>query len=178
MKNTKPWMRYVDDGVEQPGSTDTVDEAVAETDNDTQDDAAIDDAGVQDEEPAVWDAQAALKKIRKVNAENKRLRERTHAAEEKAKTVEETSSLLKARDAENLRLRVALEMNLPEKLAMRLQGETREELLQDAQELMELYETPRPGGGKPRNRVGEGHAQPPSTASKVDLDALAASFRN
>lgn len=180
MKIKKPWIAFIEAGEETAGAaSETLEGSTSEeeTTDEPAEEANNEESEEQEEEPQTWDAQAALKKIRKINAENKRLRERTHAAEEKAKTAEETNTLLKNTEAENLRLRIALEMNLPEKFAMRLQGETREELLQDAQELIELYDTPRPGGGKPRNRIGEGHQTHLETSSEVDLDKLAQSFR-
>lgn len=62
---------------------------------------------------------------------------------------------------ENLQLRVALELGIPAKLATRLRGATREELIEDAAELMDTVAPRReePKSQQPRPRL-KGGAQP------------------
>lgn len=62
---------------------------------------------------------------------------------------------------ENLQLRVALELGIPEKLATRLRGTTREELIEDAADLMDTVAPRReePRSQQPRPRL-KGGSQP------------------
>lgn len=107
-----------------------------------------------------FDANRALAKIRKLNSENRNLRAREKAATAKAEAAEESQKKVGALEAENLRLRVGARHGLPEELIDRLQGETEEEILTDAEKLLALISPksgpsnrPQPklrGGGAPR----------------------------
>lgn len=97
----------------------------------------IDETPTEENESA-WDPERARAKIRKLNSENKALREREAQAREQAATVPELQQQTQTLGSENLRLRVGYELGLPFNLATRLQGSTREELLADAESLVEL----------------------------------------
>jgi hypothetical protein len=103
-----------------------------------------------DPEPA-WDPERAKEKIRKINSENKALRERATKAEEKAASVDDLQQQTSALGSENLRLKVGYELGLPLNLVNRLQGSTREELVADAEALVELVSPakPAPTPGRP-----------------------------
>ena len=138
---------------------------------DTETDETEDEAG--------FDAEKAREKIRKINSEARKLRERTKAAEEKAKGSEEKDSRLTALEAENLRLRVGVKHGLPEALIKRLSGGTEEEILKDAEELMELFGSKKPPTNRPKESL-RGGTDPTESADELgDLDKFAEKmFRN
>ena len=75
-----------------------------------------------------YDPQRARKLIDKLRDENAELK----------KQKDTTDDPEKARlEVENLQLKVALELGIPAKLATRLRGTTREELIEDAADLMD-----------------------------------------
>lgn len=71
---------------------------------------------------------------------------------------------------ENLQLRVALELGIPEKLASRLQGSTREELLEDAADLLDIIaprkEEPKSQQPRPRLKGGAKPEEEPELSAK------------
>lgn len=126
-----------------------------------------------------FDSDKAREKIRKINSENKNLRKRATDAEAKAKDSGEKDSRLTALEAENLRLRVGVKHGLPEALIKRLSGTTEEEILQDAEELMELFGSKKPPTNRPKESL-RGGTDPTETADELgDLDKFAEGvFRN
>lgn len=131
------------------------------------------------EDEAGFDAEKAREKIRKINSEARKLRERTKAAEEKAKGSEEKDSRLTALEAENLRLRVGVKHGLPEALIKRLSGTSEEEILKDAEELMELFGSKKPPTNRPKENL-RGGTDPTENAEDIgDLDKFSEKiFRN
>lgn len=127
------------------------------------------------DEEEVFDADKAREKLRKVNSEAKQLRERTKAAEEKAKDAEGKDTRITALEAENLRLRVGVKHGLPEALIKRLTGTTEEEILNDAEELMDLFGSKKPPTNRPKENL-RGGGDPTSEPEERDLDKLAKSF--
>lgn len=146
-------------------------EEVEAPEADTEPDETEDDEG--------FDAEKAREKIRKINSEARKLRERTKAAEEKAKGAEEKDSRLTALEAENLRLRVGVKHGLPEALIKRLSGATEEEILKDAEELMELFGSKKPPTNRPKENL-RGGTDPTENAEDIgDLDKFSEKiFRN
>lgn len=67
-----------------------------------------------------------------------RLRRERNSAREAAKTAKSSPELTKLQ-AENLRLRVAMKAGLDDDLADRLKGNTEDELLEDAQKLLDRF---------------------------------------
>jgi hypothetical protein len=119
-----------------------------------------------------FDPEKAREKIRKINSENRTLRERAKKAETKAQEAEGKGEQLTKLEAENMRLRIAVKHGLPESLVKRLSGTTEEEILQDAEELMELV-----GGRKPPTQQSKEKLRTPgsqtSSAGEIDYDKLA-----
>ena len=118
------------------------------------------------ERDEAWDPERARRKIGKVNSENKALRERAAKAEQKAAGVDELTQENGGLKATVLQLEVGYELGLPLAIAKRLQGSTREEMLADAETLVELVApakkpaTRRPaealrGGGAPSEEPEE-----------------------
>lgn len=173
----KPWIRFVaPEGVEDGGGN------VQETpdvEEQSTDDAAADDTGDEtddEEDTSEWDSDRAMAKIRKINAENKRLRDRAKTAESEAeKSQKELASENESLKSRLLRLEVASELGLPASIAGRLQGGTRDEIVADAEELLKLIGPKRPGSQKPGNPFGEGHARD-SGQGTVDYEDLVSSI--
>lgn len=97
-----------------------------------------------EQEQQTWDPERAKEKIRKINSENRTLRERATEAEKKAETVPDLEQQNSTLGSENLRLKVGYELGLPYNLAVRLQGSTREEMVADAESLVSLVTANKP----------------------------------
>ena len=102
------------------------------------------------EDDGAWDSERALAKIRKANAEAKRLRERVKEAEAKADTAVSLETQLAEAKAERdkavaeaMRTKVAHAYGLPPEIASRLQGDSQEELQADAEKLLGIMEAGR-----------------------------------
>lgn len=144
--------------------------ATEPTDTDT------DSAPAEDPEPeSPWDPERAKAKIRKINAENKQLRERATQAEAKAAPVDDLQQQNATLGVENLRLKVGYELGLPINLAVRLQGATREEMVADAETLVDLI-SPKaaPAATRPVEALKPGAS--PSDTPAAQQDAYPADF--
>ena len=147
--------------------TAAADEATEESDQTTQDADSQED----DRENA-GDPERARRKIAKTNSENKALRERATTAEKKAADVDDLTRTNTDLTATNLRLEVGYELGLPLSLAKRLQGGTREEMLADAEALVELVTPAKiPGTRKPTEALRVGLA-PDTEPEETDLNKL------
>ena len=128
--------------------------------------------GEEPEDPAAdpedegFDADKAREKIRKINSENRNLRKRAADAEAKAQGADAKDETITAQEAEIMRLRVAVKHGLPEALVKRLTGTTEEEILQDAEELMELFGSKKP----PTQRPKESLRSPGDPAGNAEID--------
>lgn len=97
------------------------------------------DNSPEEEVDEAWDPKRAKAKIRRINSENQQLRDRlTQTEQEKTTSVEDLQRKLSDLGASNLRLQVGYELGLPMNLAVRLQGSTRDELVTDAEALLEV----------------------------------------
>lgn len=132
------------------------------------------------EEAAEFDADKAREKIRKVNSENSNLRKRAVAAEKQAESAKGSTERVTALEAENMRLRIGVKHGLPEALVKRLTGTTEEEILQDAEELMDLFGGKKPPTNQPKEKLrGGGDPTQPQTEDIDDVDKFAERiFRN
>lgn len=129
---------------------------------------SADGADGASENASAFDAKASLAKIRKLNSENKNLRKRATDAEAAAK--EHITGL----ESENARLKVALKQRLPLELAERLKGSTEEEILQDAESLMSVFETKKPPTDQPTPRLRGGGEPTQPDDPTLDVEKLAA----
>lgn len=134
-------------------------------------DADGDDESPEDEPESPFDKDRALEKIRKLNSESRNLRDRAQEAEKKAEGADELTKANQSQASEILRLKVALKHGLPEGLVGRLSGSTEEELLADAQDLMELFATKQPPSQAPKRKAAL--RTPGSAEESVDIDKLA-----
>lgn len=123
------------------------------------------------DEPEAFDAEKAREKIRKVNSEAASLRKRLADAEAQAKGSDDKDKTISTQEAEIIRLRVAVKHGLPEALVKRLSGSTEEEILKDAEELMELFGGPKkPPTQQPREALRS--PGDPTKPAEVDIDKL------
>lgn len=126
-----------------------------------------------------FDAEKALAKIRKQNAENAALRTAKKAAEDKAAaSAADASEVPKLRE-QLMRAEVALELGLPMTLAKRLQGVTADEMRADAEELLAQVARPKapaPASSKPVENLqpGSGKADQsgPVQLARADLAGM------
>ena len=145
-----------------------------EADESKVEDVTEDDDGADDEGEQV-DTSKLLERLRKKNSENQALRKRTKDAEEKAQNATDAEQRAKALEAENLRYKVALDNGIPAAIAQRLIGNTEEELLADAQSLMEQFGVQAPPSQQPREkgRVQNIGNTPPE---ETDLEKIGSSM--
>ncbi len=113
----------------EDGANPAADDATDDEQDSTEDEAPEQDEGADDEGfDGEFDAKRARSLITKLRGQLK--------AEREASKPKDTPDTAKLQD-ENLRLRVALSVGLDEDLADRLRGTTRDELLEDAQKLVD-----------------------------------------
>ncbi len=133
-----------------------------------------DGADAEDDEPSEkFDPDRALEKIRKLNSENKNLREAKKAAEEKAAGSDEKDTRIKALEAENLRIRIGAKHGLPDELIDRLKGDTEDDILADAEKLLAVMAGKKPPTQRPKERP-RGGTEPDEEPEETDPRKLAA----
>jgi len=159
-----------EDAPEAPDNADPAAEGEDEPDSPEEPDET------SDEEP--FDAARALAKIKKVNSEARAQRKRAEVAEEKVKGLEPA-----ARDA--ALQRVARRLALPDNddvdlFLSRLQGDTVEELAEDAERLLSLMTIKAPATKTTSRRPAEqlrGGSEPEVELEETDPKKLAAGVR-
>ena len=125
------------------------------------------------EQDEAWNPDRAKRKIAKVNSENKALRERATTAEKKAATVDDLTKENGGLKATVLQLEVGYELGLPLAIAKRLQGSNREEMLADAEALVELVApTKRPTTKRPTEAL-RGGLEPDQEPEETDTRKIA-----
>lgn len=132
--------------------TDDSTEELDETETDDQDQTDDQDNSDSDEEPEFdgpFDAKRARRTIDKLRADLKAAKQKP-APKDDAETAKVRT--------ENLRLRVALKAGIDEDLADRLRGTTEEELLEDAQKLLDRFypQDKKPESRQPKPRLKGG----------------------
>lgn len=143
------------------------DDAENDDEQDSDDDENDDDAGFEGE----FDPKRARRTIDRLRGELK--------AEKAKKTAPKDTAESKRLGQENLRLRVALKAGLDDDLADRLRGETEDELLADAQKLLDRFYPEEKEKAKPRQpqtRLKGGakpNEEPELTADQLVDKALA-----
>ncbi|WP_052862782.1 hypothetical protein [Delftia lacustris] len=155
-------------------NTDTADATDDNATDETRDSQEDTDVETEDESTSAdddgFDPEKAREKIRKINSENRNLRKRAADAEAKAQGADEKDKKLTALEADNMRLRVAVKHGLPESLVKRLTGTTEEEILQDAEELMELFGSKKPPTQQPKEKLRS--PGDPSGNAEIDVEKV------
>ena len=155
-----------DETQETGDSTEELDET--ETDDQDQTDEQDTDSEEEAEFDGPFDAKRARRTIDKLRADLKAAKQKP-APKDDAETAKVRS--------ENLRLRVALKAGIDEDLADRLRGSTEEELLEDAQKLLDRFypqdKKPETRLPKPRLKGGtEPNKEPELSADQLVEKAL------
>jgi len=151
----------------QPEETQDVTEDT--TDADTTDAPEAD----EDAEPdwrKNFDPEKADARIKKLQSEAKNLRERTKAAEEKATGVDEKDTRITGLEAKVLRYEVAFDLGLPRELADRLKGNTKDEMLADAEALVKLVGGPKTSASRKPSEALRGGGGAAGDAEPVETD--------
>lgn len=152
--------------------TTTESEAVEETAEDAtpneSQESQEDASGDKDE---AWDPERAKRKIAKLNSEAANLRKRVNEAP-KAEDVTAREQRIKELETAQLRYEVAFDLGLPKQIANRLQGSTKEEMLADAEALVELISpSKRPPSNRPAEKL-RGGGEPDREPEETDLSKL------
>ena len=152
------------------------DTTTAEPENsDGADEPTTDNDASPEDEPTdeTWDPERAKKKIAKLNSEAANLRKRLNETP-KVEDVAAKDKRITDLEADSLRLGIALDLGLPREIAMRLQGKDRDEMVADAEKLLELLAlAKRPAGRKPTEALRPG-TDPDSEPEETDLGKLGA----
>ena len=123
------------------------------------------------EEKDEWDPERAKRKIAKLNSEAANLRKRLTEAP-KAEDAAAKDKRITDLSTENLRLDVALDLGLPKEIASRLQGADRDEMVADAEKLLELLApAKRPNSRKPTEAL-RGGLQSDAEPEETDLKKI------
>lgn len=162
-------MSEQDTTVEAPEGAE-VEQEMPEPDTDAAPEATEDDGPDWRKD---FDPDRAAERIRKIQSENKNLRNRAKEAEEKAKGADTLTKENGSLAAENLRLTIGYELGLPLALAKRLNGSTRDELLADADELVKIAGAGRPSTTRKPVEALRGGGEPEAEPEERDLDKLA-----
>lgn len=118
-----------------------------------------------------WDPERAKKKIAKLNSEAANLRKRLNDAP-KAEDAAAKDKRIGELESASLRYEIALDLGLPKEIAARLQGTDRDEMVADAEKLLELLApAKRPGTRKPTEAL-RGGLEPDKEPDETDLSKL------
>ena len=151
------------------------DEATEETTAPDESNESQEDAN--DDKEEAWDPERAKRKIAKLNSEAANLRKRVNEAP-KAEDVQAKESRIKELEPENLRLRVGYKLGLPLEIALRLNGKDEEEMLADAEKLVELIAPAKRPTQRPTETL-RGGLQPDKEPEETDTRKIAERmFRN
>lgn len=122
---------------------------------------------------AAWEPKRAKEKIRKLNQEIQSAKAKLAEAP-KADDVAAKDSRISELEATSLRLEIALDLGLPKEIASRLQGKDRDEMVADAEKLLELLSpTKRPATQRPTEAL-RGGLEPDKEPEETDLRKIGA----
>lgn len=147
----------------------------------TEESPAIEQADDQEssEGEGSWDPEKAKRLIGNLREDKRKQQERAAAAEKKAASVDDLTRERDTLATHNLRLQVALDLGLPREIATRLQGKDRDEMVADAEQLLELLApAKRPATRRPAEALRTA-AAPDNEPEVTDPNKIAARmFRN
>lgn len=131
------------------------------------------DAPEAEDKDEQWDPERAKRKIAKLNSEAANLRKRLNEAPKAEDAAAKDKRIIDLESAA-LRYEVALDLGLPKEIASRLQGKDRDEMVADAEKLLELLApTKRPATRKPTEAL-RGGLEPDKEPEETDLSKLGA----
>lgn len=167
-------LRFIQEPDDEPGGG-SADSSGDQDPPENKGDADTDTPDDDKDGPEPFNADRALEKIRKLNSENRNLREAKKAAEDKAAGSDDKDKRITALEAEKLRIRIGYRNGLPDELIDRLQGTTEEEILADAEKLLGAItgsKKPDPSR-RPKEALGGG-SKPDTEPEETDPRKLAA----
>lgn len=143
---------------------------------DTQEESDLNE--VDRDKALAWSPEEARRKISKINNEIRATKARLSQAP-KAEDVAAKDSRIGELESAALRYEVALDLGLPKEIASRLQGKDRDEMVADAEKLLELLApAKRPATRRPAEAL-RGGLQPDAEPEETDPNKIAARmFRN
>lgn len=119
-----------------------------------------------------WDPERAKRKIAKLNSEAANLRKRLTEAP-KAEDAAAKDKRIGELEAASLRYEIALDLGLPKEIAARLQGADRDEMVADAEKLLELLApAKRPATTRKPTEALRGGLTPDTEPDETDLSKL------
>lgn len=136
------------------------------------------DEDSEDQDNQDFDREDILKKLRKKNSENRNLRKAKKEAEDKATKAGEDSERVQALEAVNSRYETLADEGLPLKLAKWISSTDRDEILEEAEELLSLGDrgNKAPPTNTPKERVNQSRQSSQQVDEIGDLDDFAASI--
>lgn len=130
----------------------------------------VDEAeGEEEHEDGTFDRERVLSKIKKLNSENRNLRQQKKDAEAKAAEHSEKSERAQALEAANARYETLADHDLPLKLAKFITATEPEKILEQAEELLSLGSPKAPPQDQPKERLRQ-RQQTPAVDELNDLD--------
>lgn len=147
-------------------------EAAPEAAEDPKADAPEAEAELTEADPEdAWDPKRAKEKIRKLNQEIQATKERLAKAPKPDDVIAKDARIGELESAA-LRYEVALDLGLPKEIAVRLQGKDRDEMVADAEKLLELLApAKRPATRKPAESL-RGGGEPDREPEETDLKKI------
>ena len=142
-----------------------------EFEQEPQEGAEVDADETEDREGEAgdFDRDRVLAKIKKLNSENRNLRQQKKEAEAKAAEQGEKSERMQALEAANSRYETLADHDLPLKLAKFITATDPDLILEQAEELLSLGSTKAPPSAQPKERMRQ-RAQAPVVDELGDLD--------
>lgn len=132
-------------------------------------DVGADETEDHEGEAGDFDRDRVLAKIKKLNSENRNLRQQKKEAEAKAAEEGEKSERMQALEAANSRYETLADHDLPLKLAKFITATDPERILEQAEELLSLGSSKAPPSAQPKERLRQ-RAQAPVADELNDLD--------
>lgn len=130
------------------------------------------DAPEADDKEDQWNPERAKRKIAKLNSEAANLRKRLNETP-KVEDVAAKDKRITDLEAASLRYEIALDLGLPKEIASRLQGADRDEMVADAEKLLELLApAKRPATTRKPTEVLRGGLTPDKEPEETDTNKL------
>ncbi|GHJ59139.1 hypothetical protein NOK12_16570 [Nocardioides sp. OK12] len=147
-------------------------EIVDETVEDTTTPDSAEQSPEDDGKDEAWDPERAKRKIAKLNSEAANLRKRLTEAP-KAEDAAAKDKRIGELEAASLRYEIALDLGLPKEIAARLQGADRDEMVADAEKLLELLApAKRPATTRKPTEALRGGLEPDKEPEETNLSKL------
>lgn len=139
------------------------------------DDVEGNGAEENEDAPGEFDRDRVLSKLKKLNSENRNLRQQKKDAEREAEEHRGKSERVQALEAVNARYEALAEHDLPLRLAKFITATEPEQILEQAEELLSLGAPKGPPQDQPKERLSQRRQAPPAD-ELADIDKFAESI--